>query len=131
MITVNHGTTALKLEDGTSQQGVSNIHSSLMQESIVSYFENLKQVPHFEHFQNTISAFVLVLAKFKRDEKLKYLRVALKMENLRRLNSFMNLLFWYSIVEDLQEVLKTWEEYMSEENRLSTKTPNIVVRFYV
>ncbi|KAK8584294.1 hypothetical protein V6N12_068539 [Hibiscus sabdariffa] len=103
--------------------------------SVVSCFENPKQVPHLEHFQTTIFAFALVLAKFKQEEKLKYLMGGIEDGKSKKVRvSFMNLLFWYSTAGDLQEVLKTWEEYTSllqQENRLSTKAPNIVVRLYV
>ncbi|KAK8717537.1 hypothetical protein V6N13_044800 [Hibiscus sabdariffa] len=100
-------------------------------DSAVSFFENLKQVPNFEHSQNTIFAFATVLAKFKRKEELKALIGDVKDGKFNNVKvSFMNLLFWYSTAGDLQEVLKTWEEYMSEENRLSTEAHNIVIGLY-
>ncbi|KAE8686002.1 putative zinc ion binding protein [Hibiscus syriacus] len=100
-------------------------------DSAVSFFENLKQVPNFEHSQNSVFAFATVLAKFKRKEELKALIGDVKDGKFNNVKvSFMNLLFWYSTAEDLQEVFKTWEEYTSEENRLSTEARNIVIGLY-
>ncbi|KAE8685378.1 Pentatricopeptide repeat-containing protein [Hibiscus syriacus] len=100
-------------------------------DSAVSFFENLEKVPNFEHSQNTLFAFATVLAKFKRKEGLKALIGVVKDGKFNNVKvSFMNLLFWYSTAGDLQEVLKTWEEYTSEENRLSTEAHNIIIGLY-
>ncbi|GMJ07943.1 hypothetical protein like AT5G66631 [Hibiscus trionum] len=100
-------------------------------DSAVSFFENLKQAPNFEHSQNTIFAFATVLAKFKRKEELKVLIGDVKDGKFNDVKvSFMNLLFWYSTAGDLQEVVKTWEEYRNEGKRLSTEAHNIVMGIY-
>ncbi|KAK8649432.1 hypothetical protein V6N13_130161 [Hibiscus sabdariffa] len=94
VITVSLGTIALKLEDGTSQQSASDMHSSLMHDFFVSCFENLKKIPYLEHFQNIIFSFALVLAKFKREEKLKNLMGGIEDGKFKKAKvSFMNLYF--------------------------------------
>ncbi|XWS29332.1 hypothetical protein CRYUN_Cryun24cG0020100 [Craigia yunnanensis] len=107
------------------------LRSAPSADSAVSFIENLKQVPNFEHSQNTLFAFATVLAKFKRKDELKALIGDIKVGKFNNVKvSFMNLLFWYSTAGDLEEVLNTWEEYRSEENRLSTEAYNIVMGLY-
>ncbi|XP_022739645.1 pentatricopeptide repeat-containing protein At5g66631 isoform X2 [Durio zibethinus] len=107
------------------------LRSAPSADSAVSLFENLKQVSNFEHSQNSIFAFATVLAKFKRKDELKALIGDIKVGKFNNVKvSFMNLLFWYSTAGNLEEVLNTWEEYRSEENRLSTEAYNIVMGLY-
>ncbi|XP_007047055.2 PREDICTED: pentatricopeptide repeat-containing protein At5g66631 [Theobroma cacao] len=107
------------------------LRSAPSADSAVSLIENLEQVPNFDHSQNTIFAFATVLAKFKRKDELKALIVDIKGGKFNHVKvSFMNLLFWYATVGDLEEVLSTWEEYRSEENRLSTEAHNILMGLY-
>ncbi|XVE87245.1 hypothetical protein DITRI_Ditri18aG0100900 [Diplodiscus trichospermus] len=107
------------------------LRSAPSADSAVSFIENLKQVPNFEHSQNTLFAFATVLAKFKRKDELKALIGDIKVGKFNNVKvSFMNLLFWYSTAGDLEEVLNTWEECRSEENRLSTEAYNIILGLY-
>lgn len=107
------------------------LRSAPSADSAVSFIEDLKQLPNFEHSQNTLSAFATVLAKFKRKDELKALIDDIKVGKFNNVKvSFMNLLFWYSTAGDLEEVLNTWEEYKSEENRISTEAYNIVMGLY-
>ncbi|OMO84239.1 hypothetical protein COLO4_22153 [Corchorus olitorius] len=100
-------------------------------DSAVSLMENLKQVPNFEHSHKTIFAYATVLAKFQRTEELKAFIGDIKGGKFKFGKvSFMNLLFWYFTAGDLDEVLTTYEQYKSEEKRLSTEAYNIVIGAY-
>ncbi|XVF17810.1 hypothetical protein REPUB_Repub10bG0156500 [Reevesia pubescens] len=107
------------------------LRSAPSADSAVSFIENLKTVSNFEHSQHSLSAFATVLAKFKRKNELKALIGDIKDGKFNNVQvSFMNLLFWYSTAGDLEEVLSTWEEHRSEENRPSTEAYNIVMGVY-
>ncbi|CAK9158736.1 unnamed protein product [Ilex paraguariensis] len=108
------------------------LRSAPSADSALSMVETLKRIPHFSHTQNTLYTLAKILAKSRQIEKLTALMDAInagKFINVARV-SFMDRMRWYAAAEDLDAVIRVWDEWRALQKRPCTESYNIVMGLF-